>query len=435
MLQMELTKEFLDILAIEVEAVGAKTPICPFIMGEPGIGKSSVVKAMCEENGWHFFELLCNQLGDRTDLTGCRSVKEVQTVNGKEEEIWKQIFFPHQAIQDAITCAQNNPNDIVVLFLDEINRTGSDITSAILSFTTARKIGTYTFPDNIRFIVAGNDKGNIIALDSASISRFAKYKLAPSADTYMSIEDNLNPYIRKVLSANPSFIFGKSTSVVASATSGKGKGSDDDGDDDDAYSAEYETFDDAAEGFNQITTPRTISGLNAFLNACTEDKLRAMLSATCTDSEGGQPCSVLEAVIQGHVGDTLFANALCVEINNDIQKGVYQKANTVVKPNKPACYTGLMRCKDRQTRDTMIAGLSDEEKGAVILYACSEMDKDNSDIIQSVAKQFTGDALIGTQFMQLMAMVTNDAINQDNYAALLGAPCALSETLNHFVGG
>ena len=152
----EMTQDFKDILATEVNDVSKEAPICPFICGEPGIGKSSIVKAMCEEKGWDFFELLCNQLGDRSDLTGCRSVKSEETVTGKNEEIWKQIFFPHQSIQDAITCAKNKPNDIVVLFLDEINRTSSDITSAILSFTTARKIGTYTFPDNIRFIIAGN---------------------------------------------------------------------------------------------------------------------------------------------------------------------------------------------------------------------------------------------------------------------------------------
>lgn len=430
MLEMELSKEFLDVLAIEVKSVGKETPICPFIMGEPGIGKSSIVKAMCLDNGWHFFELLCNQLGDRADLTGCRSVKEVQTVNGKSEEIWKQIFFPHQSIQDAITCARNNPDDIVVLFLDEINRTSSDITSAILSFTTARKIGTYVFPDNIRFIVAGNDKGNIIALDSASISRFAKYKLKPSASTYMDYEKDLNPHIRKVLTANPAFIFGKSASVVTSAV----KKDDDDGDDE-SYSAEYEAFDDAAEGFNQITTPRTISGLSSFLNACTEDMLRAMLSATCTDSDGEQPRSMLEAVIQGHVGDTLFANALCQEINESVQKGVYQKATASAKPVKPACYAGLVRCADRQTRDTMIAALTDEQKGEVILYACSEKDVDNAELIQSVAARFEGDSLAPAQITQLIAMKFQDEVSEDNYNALLTSQGQMAQTLARFVGG
>lgn len=142
MLEMEMNADFRNILAVQVENVSKNAPVCPFIMGEPGIGKSSVVKAMCEERGWHFFELLCNQLGDRADLTGCRSVKTIEKINGKDKEVWKQIFFPHQEIQDAISCAKNNPDDIVVLFLDEINRPSSDITSAVLSFTTARKIGT-----------------------------------------------------------------------------------------------------------------------------------------------------------------------------------------------------------------------------------------------------------------------------------------------------
>ena len=121
-------------------------------------------------------------------------------------------------------------------------RNSADITSAILSFTTARTIGTYTFPDNIRFIVAGNDKGNIQALDSASISRFAQFTLIPSAAAWMAHEPNLNPYIEKVLKANPSYIFCKESGIVTSTVQ------DDDGD---SYDAEYEEFDDAAEDIDQ----------------------------------------------------------------------------------------------------------------------------------------------------------------------------------------
>ena len=425
MFELEMNQDFKDILAIEVETVSKAAPICPFILGEPGIGKSSVVKAMCEERGWYYFELLCNQLGDRTDLTGCRSIKTTENVNGKDEEIWKQIFFPHQSIQDAITCAKNNPDDIVVLFLDEINRTTSDITSAILSFTTARKVGTFTFPDNVRFIVAGNDKGNVTAFDTASISRFAKYKLRPSAQTYMSIEDTLNPYIKSVLSANPGYIFCKGSTVVTSTVQG------DDGED---YSAEYESFDEAEEGFEQITTPRTISGLNAFLNSCDLQKLSYYVGQVTKDSETGEDVNLLQTIIEGHVGKTIFADALCKVIADDIAQGLLQKANTVIKPKKPSVLKDLQKCQDRQTRDAMIDNLSDDDKSAILLYTVWEKGVDNSDLIQSVAQRYSQPVLTNQYQPQFSTLKSHDELDADNYNALITSNTQLGTMMRNILG-
>ena len=424
MYEMEMNQDFKDIMRIQVSSVSDRTPICPFILGEPGIGKSSVVRAMCEENGWHFFELLCNQLGDRADLTGCRSVKTTENVSGKDEEIWKQVFFPHQSIQDAITCAKNNPDDIVVLFLDEINRTSSDITSAILSFTTARKIGTYEFPPNVRFVVAGNDKGNVVALDSASISRFFKIKLRPSAATYMGIEGQLNPYVKQVLTQNPGFIFGKGAPIVTSQVS--------DGDDGN-FTNEYEAFDEAS-GFEQITTPRTISGLNAFLNACSDAMLNHYATAIAKDAETGEEVSMLQTIVQGHVGNTPFANELCKVISTAVSSGLMQQANNVVAPTRPAVYNQIKRCADRQTRDSMIARLSDREKSEIILYACYEKGVNNADLINAVMTHFSGNVLSDGLSPQFCNLKSHDQLDPDNYAALIATGTTLAVTMKAMLG-
>lgn len=425
MIEIEFDKDFKELLAIELTEVSKEAPICPMLLGEPGIGKSSFIKSMCEEQGFHYFDLLCNQLGDKADLTGARSIKTTETVNGKEEEIWKQIFFPHQSVQDAITCAKNNPNDTVVLFLDEINRTASDVTSAILSFTTARRIGTYVFPDNIRFVVAGNDKGNVTVLDSASISRFVVFKIRPTAQTYMNYEPNLNPYIKKVLSENPSFIFCKSSSIVSSTISG---------DDGDICETEYESFDDNADGFEQITTPRTISGLNAFLNACDSKRLSYYIGQISRNVETGEETSLLQAIVQGHVGNTQFATTLCAIIADDISKGILQRANNIVKPKMPAAYKTLKRCADRQTRDNMLANMSEDDKSEVLLYAVYEKGVDNSDLIKAVASNFSGQCLTKDYQPQFSALKSHDELDNDNYAALINSGTGLGTMMRNIFG-
>lgn len=425
MLELNMDADFRNLLAVEIEQVSKVAPVCPLIFGEPGIGKSSCIKEMCREHGWHYFDLLCNQLGDKSDLTGCRTIKTTENVNGNMEEIWKQIFFPHQSIQDAITCAQNNPGDIVVLFLDEINRAPSDVTSAILSFTTARKIGTYTFPDNIRFINAGNDKGNVTALDSASISRFVTYKLRPTAQTYMQYEEKLNPYIKQVLTANPDYVFCKSSAIVTSTVSG---------DDGDSIEAQYEAFDDCAEGFEQITTPRTLSGLNAFLNNCDQQTLAHYVGQISRDPDTGEDVSLLQTIITGHIGNTLCANALCALIAEDISKGIMQRASNIVAPKPSAAYKALTKCADRQTRDTMIANMTDDDKSEVLLYATYEKGTDNSDLITAVASKFGGQCLTKDYMPQFSALKSHDELDADNYAALINSGTALGEMIKNVLG-
>ena len=414
MIKLQLNDDFKKIIAKEITSVSATTPICPFIVGEPGIGKSSIIKSMCEDNNWHFFELLCNQLGDRADLTGCRSVKTNETVNGKTEEIWKQIFFPHQSVQDAITCAKNNPDDIVVLFLDEINRTSADITSAVLSFTTARKIGTYVFPDNIRFIVAGNDRGNVTALDSASISRFAKYGLKPTATNWLEYKKNngeLNPYIEQVLTNDKSLIFceEKDISTSDSAT--------DDGDQTDII---LDAFNDVAEGFSQITTPRTIEGVNSFLNALSFEELVYYANYEMTDDDDGSTTTLLNAIIFGHVGKTLFGYKLAEVINADISNRRVKVA-AVAAPKAPKVYKDIKKCTDRQTRDEMINNMSKSDQTELLIYALCEK-QDNKELIETVANFLKDGMPEGTYIAQLSNLMSApDIIDKDNWAALVGS--------------
>lgn len=155
--------------------------IVPALMGEPGIGKSSFVDGLAYSMGTRAFVLPCNQLADKADLTGARLVP---TADGKS---YTQVFYPHHVIQEAIDYALTNPREWPILFLDEINRTTSDVTSGALTLVTLRRMGHIELPENVRLIVAGNDKGNVTTLDEASLSRFAIFHVEPDATTLMSV--------------------------------------------------------------------------------------------------------------------------------------------------------------------------------------------------------------------------------------------------------
>lgn len=421
----EMDEDFQDIIQLEIEKVQKETSTCPFLAGEAGIGKSSVIEAMCEKYGWHFFKVACNLLGDRTDISGVRSVKVTETIKNKPEEVWKQVFFPHKDVKDAMLCAENNPDDIVILFLDEINRLSADITSAILSFTTDRKVGTERFPDNLKFITAGNDRGNITHLDEASMTRFAKFTVIPSLEKWLDHEGpNLNPYIKQVLTNKPNLLLCKPNNIVTSEV---------DGDDGNEYVNDYEVFDEG-ESMDLYTCPRTLSGLNALLNAAGKDKLTYWLQKISRDAVTGEETSLLEKIVVSHIGDTEFKNDLLAFIADDVSKGMLQKATNIVTPKKPKFWKGLMSCADRQTRDTMIDNMSDEEKSEAILYAVYEKGVDNSDIIQTIAGRFNNQVLSGDYQPQFSNLKSHDELDTDNYNALITSGTPLGTMMRNILG-
>lgn len=281
----------------------------PALMGPAGIGKSSLTEGLERTFKTKVFTLPVNQLADRADLTG---VRMTQSENGT----WRQEAFPHSTIMEAIEYAADHPDENPILFLDEFNRASSDITSSILSFTTLRRIGTIDFPENLRFMVAGNDKGNVTTLDEASISRFAVYHVRPDLDTFLSIQ-TLNPFVTDVLTKHPEDLM--ATEAIEGSSQDTGGDDDDEDSDSEAYAfSEFEFL--AEDTFTQVTRPRTITYVSEWLNnmgldKSGSDKERETLGRLFSDLTESDESNVLFAGIEAHVGNTTFAHHLFEEIN------------------------------------------------------------------------------------------------------------------------
>lgn len=340
--------------------------LTPTLLGEPGIGKSSLIEDLARIFKTKVFTLPVNQLGDKTDLTGVRMTKS-STGN------YRQEAFPHSIIMDCIEYCIDHPNETPILFLDEFNRASSDITSAILSFQTLRKIGDIKFPDNMQLIVAGNDRGNITALDGASVSRFSLYKLRPDIETFLSVQ-TLNPFILDVLNQHPEDLMSPKLDTLINKT-------DNDNDDDDQTEMtllmSLDSIDD--EGFEQITRPRTITYTSCWLNAMGIDKsgsdeektiLSEMLlnNAFSIDSE-----NVLMAGIEAHVGETVFAQHLYEHIRtyfNTIINSNTSSAQAILSKLRPqqSIINALSRSNDTADTESIIESLNQKEKINTLIW-------------------------------------------------------------------
>lgn len=410
---MKFNDTLIEIIRLELE-VGA----VPALIGEPGIGKSAFADDLAASMHTKAFTVPCNQLADKADLTGARLVP--YELNGETK--YRQDFFPHRVIQDAIDYARANPRETPILFLDEINRSTSDVTSACLSLPTARTIGSETLPGNLRLMVAGNDKGNVTALDEASLSRFSIYHVEPDAQTLIGIlGDALHPAVKAVLTKYPHLVFAKST---PSAILVDGK----DDDDDDTTTAAYADLLDGGEEMLQLTTPRTIDSMNRFLNQIDPATLQEYFQATTIVN--GKETTVLQEVVEAHVGNTEFSTQLLSEIAVTLTTGAGQVNQRLMAP-KPNCFESLKTAATVDEVAEKIKDLTDHEKSGSLLYALFER-ADNRVIIEQLAQQTTGfEAQDTSLLVQLGAAGHLDTQNVD---VLLGTGTGIGETSKIVLG-
>lgn len=386
--------------------------LIPMLLGEPGIGKSSWLEALAVSRHTKCFTLACNQLADKADLTGARLVP-ITDGNGNVTD-YKQVFYPHAVIHDAIEYANANPRETPILFLDELNRTTPDVTSEALSIPTMRSIGNKKLPLNLKVVIAGNNKGNVTSLDSASVSRFILLSIEPDVETFLGLDPDLNPFVKKVLEQHPECIFCKTTSLVTNSQN------DDDNDND---NISIEDIIDDGEEMSQLTTPRTITGVSKWLNACSNTQLLQWLNNV--HQRDGEDISLLQEVLEGFTGKTNFTLFLIAEIASGIMTVASPAAS--INIGKPSCYDNFKACTDMQALNTFVTGMSDNEKSGTLLYLLYEK-QDNSKYITALAP--TVNNITTSDMKMLMKLSASDKLDSENIKALTNSGTTIAQTLD-----
>lgn len=404
--------KFNDVFQDTVEKIINNSKQVPMLLGEPGIGKSSWVEDLGRKLHTKVFTLACNQLADKADLTGARLVP-VETSTG--ETTYEQVFYPHAIIRRAIAYAIENPHETPILFLDELNRTTPDVTSALLSIPTLRTIGNTDLPDNLRVIIAGNDKGNITTLDEASVSRFVLFPVEPDVETFIQVNTQLNPFVKTVLMQHPESLFCKMVQAVTSQS--------DDDDDDDGMTSIDEILDDG-EDMNQITTPRTITGVSNWLNCYDNAALMTLLQET--HNRDGEEVSLLQEIIEGFTGRTNFTKFLMAEIATNLMT-VNNQSNVTSVP-KPQCYDKMKQCPDITALNQFISTMSDHDKSGCLVYALYEKTDNKAYINAILASGIT--TLESNDMKSLMSLFGSDQLDDANVATFISNNAPLAVTLS-----
>lgn len=386
------------------------------LMGPPGIGKSSFIKSLAEDNGCQMFTVACNQMAEKSDLNGARTVP-VETVDadGNSTTEYMQRFFPHEAITKALDAAEANQGETVYLVLEEVNRTDDGVTSGVLTMTTDRMIGHRRIPENVVIVVAGNIKGNVSTLDDASISRFALYQVGADAQVLIDLMGSqMNRHVRAVLEENPELVFTTPADRHA--------------DSEDEATALRNSFLDG-ESMKQFTTPRTIESVSDWLNAVESsdyDLLAEMHQQQIAvddlpNTSDAETISRLEATLIAHTGDTRFTQKLLVKVIEDIMSA--NKANTPVNARaaqltttltKPSNYEQITKITSRQDMQSTLSTLNEREISDVFVYALYDV-RNQPALVETLVSM---DQVPDTAALQQLMAVSSD-LNQDNLQIVL----------------
>jgi len=197
----------IDLKESLISLIDEQIPV--FIWGDPGIGKSSIVKQIAKEKSMNFIDLRLSLL-DPTDLRG------IPFFNSEDKSaIWaKPEFLPN-----------SDTKEYGILFLDEINSAPPTIQAAAYQLILDRKIGEYHLPLNYAIIAAGNietNRGVTYRMPTPLANRFVHLTL--EVDFYSwkqwAYKNNIDNKIISYLNYKPSnlFLFDSSLSQKAFAT-------------------------------------------------------------------------------------------------------------------------------------------------------------------------------------------------------------------------
>ncbi len=162
------------------------TNISLFLWGSPGIGKSSIIKQIAQENGIGFIDLRLSLL-DPTDLKGIPFFDKEN-----HQAVWASpSFLPKEGRG--------------ILFLDELNSAPPTVQASAYQLILDRSIGEYRLPDGWKIVAAGNnedDHGITYKMPSPLANRFIHLEMELDVEEWLTwayknrIDSRVSAYIR-----------------------------------------------------------------------------------------------------------------------------------------------------------------------------------------------------------------------------------------------
>ncbi len=161
-----------------------------FLWGPPGVGKSSIIRQVCQTHGIGICDLRLSQL-DSVDLRGLPRIEEGRTVWSPNGEL--------------------PTSGMGILLLDELNHASKAVQTAAFQLVLDRSLGLYNVPDGWFIVAAGNraeDRSTSVPLASALANRFLHLNVESDIESFRNwgVGSGLHPDVLGFLDYRPALL-------------------------------------------------------------------------------------------------------------------------------------------------------------------------------------------------------------------------------------
>ncbi|MGN0144005.1 MAG: AAA family ATPase [Clostridium sp.] len=192
----------------------------PLIIGESGIGKTSLVKHIAKENSYYLVTIDANLLKEG-EIGGLPLVDNKTT-----------IYATHHKLVEITNILNKDKDRNVILFIDELNRCDHAVAQELMNLILNREINGYVLDERVKVIAAMNPSNRndefynsqyeVVDLDPAQEDRFVWIRLDSDVKEWikwgMSEEGNIHEHIIEFLSEFPQYLHTPDSNETIKAT-------------------------------------------------------------------------------------------------------------------------------------------------------------------------------------------------------------------------
>ena len=192
----------------------------PLIIGEAGIGKTSLVKEICKDKNFYLVNIDANLLKEG-EIGGLPIVEKGKT-----------SYATHYKLIEIKNALENNEYEGVLLFIDELNRCEHAVQQELMNLILNREINGFKLSEDVRIVAAMNPSNKydgyedsdyqVVDMDKAQEDRFVWIELSTDIKEWikwaMSKDVKINDHIIEFLSTFPEYLNTPNSNEAVKAT-------------------------------------------------------------------------------------------------------------------------------------------------------------------------------------------------------------------------